>query len=68
MPGGMCRGNRGRRPAAGLHNLFLCLLSINWKQLPAVALLQTLLLVADSASRWEALTSQKRQLQAGLSS
>lgn len=47
---------------------FPCFFSPNWKQLPAVALLQTLLLGADSASRWEALTSQKRQLRAGLSS
>lgn len=47
---------------------FPCFFSPNWKQLPAVALLQTLLLGADSASRWEALTSQKRQLRAGRSS
>lgn len=38
---------------------FPVFLSPNWKQLPAVALLQTLLLGADSASQWEALASQK---------
>lgn len=68
MQGGMCRGSGGRRAVAWLQEPFLCSLSIKCKQLPAVVLLQTLLLVADSASQWESLTSQKRQLQAGLSS